>query len=264
MFGNIFLKTLHDQRRAIVGWSVGILLLVSIMGAVWPSVRDMPDLEEFLESYPEAFRELFNLEDFATGTGYMNAELFSLMLPVLFIIFAIGRGARLIAGEEEDGTLEVLLVTPVSPTRLVLHKAAALAVAVVTLGVALLASTLLWSAIVGMGIGVGDALTGALSMVLLGIEFGWLALAVGAISGRRATAIGVAGAIAVAAYVLYAVGQLIDAVEPWQPLSPFYQALNGGPLGAGLPATYGWLILGAVVVLATALPTFDRRDIAVR
>jgi Ca2+-transporting ATPase len=35
----------------------------------------------------------------------------------------------------------------------------------------------------------------------------------------------------VAAYIPYAVG-LPVSVEPWQPLSPFHQALTGGPLGA--------------------------------
>ena len=38
-----------------------------------------------------------------SGLGFLNAELFSLMLPVLFLIYAIARGARLVAGEEEAG-----------------------------------------------------------------------------------------------------------------------------------------------------------------
>ncbi len=54
----------------------------------------------------------------------------------------------------------------------------------------------------------------------------------------------------------------VSAVEPWQPLSPFHQALTGGPLGAGLPAAYTWMAVAAVLFLAAALPVFDRRDIA--
>jgi ABC-2 type transport system permease protein len=121
MFRNVFLKTLRDQRRSLVGWSIGVVILVLLEAALWPSVRDMPDLQQFLASYPEAMRKLFNLEEFGTGTGFMNAELFSALLPVLFIIFAVGRGARILAGEEEAGTLDVLLVTPVSAVRLVLQ-----------------------------------------------------------------------------------------------------------------------------------------------
>ena len=58
MFRSVFRKTLYDQRRAFLGWSVGVALLVGLMAAIWPSVRDMPNLDEFVANYPEAMREL--------------------------------------------------------------------------------------------------------------------------------------------------------------------------------------------------------------
>jgi ABC-2 type transport system permease protein len=115
-----------------------------------------------------------------------------------------------------------------------------------------------------MGVGAADLAGAVLAMVLLGVEFGWLALAIGAATGRRGVAIGLAAAAAVASYLLYAAGKLVGTVEPWLPVSPFHQALDGGPLGAGLPAAYGWLILVPAVLLAAALPMFGRRDIRVR
>jgi len=261
MLHSVYSKALRDQRRVLLGWGIGIALLVSVMAAIWPSFRDMPDVEQFLANYPEEMRELFNIEAMTTGTGYFNAELFSVLLPILFIIYGIGRGARAVAGEEEAGTLDVLLVSRVSPARLVWQQAAATATGVVVLGAVLFLSTLTMSAAFGMDVGVGDAATGTLAMVLLGVEFGWLALAVGAATGRRAWAVAVPAILAVGAYVLYLVGQLVDAVEPWTPLSPFHQAIEGGPLGAGLPVAYVWLVLPALVALIPAGVWFDRRDI---
>ena len=113
-------------------------------------------------------------------------------------------------------------------------------------------------------IGGGDAVSGSVAVGLLGIEFGWLALAVGAATGRRVLAISVAAALAVASYVLFVAGALVDAIEPWRPLSPFDQAVADGPLGAGLPASFVWVALTAVAVVSVALPVFDRRDIAIR
>jgi ABC-2 type transport system permease protein len=262
MFRNVFLKSLRDQRRALFGWGVGVLLLVVLEAALWPSVRGMPDLQQFLAGYPEAMRQLFNLEDFGTGTGFMNAELFSALLPVLFIVFAVGRGARMLAGEEEAGTLDVVLVTPVSTVRLLLQLAAALAVAVATLGAVVYLSLSVSSPLFGLGIGAAHLAGASLAMVLLGVEFGWLALAVGAVTGRRGLAIGVASAAAVGAYVLYVAGEFVGAIEPWQSLSPFHQALTGGPLGAGLRAEYVWMAAAAATFMTIALPVFDRRDIA--
>jgi ABC-2 type transport system permease protein len=197
-----------------------------------------------------------------SGSGFLNVELYSMLLPVLFIAFGIGRGARSLAGEEEGGTLDVLLVTPLSRARLVAAQAVTLAAAVSALGAVLFAVTVAASSAAGMGIGVVGAATGALAMVLMGVEFGWLALAAGAVTGRRSWATGLASSAALAGYLLYLLGELVDAVRPWRPASPFTQALDGGPLGAGLPLDYLWLVLPAAVVVLAAAPVFDRRDIA--
>jgi ABC-2 type transport system permease protein len=261
MLNNVYLKSLRDQRWALLGWGVGITLLVVVESAMWPSLRDMPNIDQFLQSYPKALREMFDLNSMTTGLGFMNAELFTMVMPLLFIIFGIGRGARMIAGEEESGTLEVLLLTPVSPTSLVLHKAAALATSLFTLGAVLLLVMTVCSWVFDMGIALGDVVPGSLAMVLLGVEFGWLSLALGAATGRRAAAIGLTTVAAVSAYVLYVAGMLVEEVAGWQVLSPVQQALGAGPLGAGLPRDWVWMALSALVCLAAGITVYNRRDV---
>jgi beta-exotoxin I transport system permease protein len=262
MFRTVFLKSLYDARRGLIGWSIAIGLLVLLESALWPSVRDMPNLSELYQSFPEELRKFFDLEAMNTGAGFLNAELFTLMLPGLFLVYGIAHGARALAGEEERGTLELLLVTPVSGARVVADKALALALSITVLGVALFAATLLGSLAFGLGITVPDAACGALAMTLLGTEYGVLALAVGALTGRRAAAIGIASAAATAAYVVYAAGLILPRFESWQPYSPIHQAFNGGPLGAGLQLSYLWLLAGSAFLVAIALPALDGRDIA--
>jgi ABC-2 type transport system permease protein len=257
------MKTLRDQYRGLIGWGIGVVALVVLMVLLWPSVRDMPGIEQLLENYPEAMRELFNVEAITTGAGFLNAELFSIILPAMFIVFAIGRGARLVAGEEQAGTLEVLLATPLPRVRVLLEKAAALAVSIAALGAVLLAATAGSASLVGMDIPTGDLALASLSMVLLGLEHGFLALAVGAATGRRGLSIGVAGAVAVTGYVVFVMGALVEAMEPWRSASPFQHALEGGPIGGGLGAGFGWMGLAALVLLVAGLPVFHRRDVPV-
>lgn len=261
MLRTVYAKGVRDQRWALLGWGLGIVLLVVIEAAVWPSIRDMPNFDELMKNYPEAMRKLFNVQEMTTGTGFMNVELFTLILPMVFIFYGVSRGARTVAGEEERGYLEAVLVTPVPGRSVLLQKAAAVATGVLGLGAVLLAVLLSCSAVFGMGIGLGDALVGCLAMVGLGLEFGWLSLAVGAATGRRAVALGISGAAALAAYILYALGQIVDSVSAYQPLSPFQQALHGGPLGASAPPTLLWVALGAVLAVLAAVPLFDRRDL---
>jgi ABC-2 type transport system permease protein len=263
MFGSVFAKSLYDQRRGFLGWSIGLVLTMATMMAVWPTMRDMPDLDQFLANYPEALKELFNVEGITTGAGFLNAELFSMILPILFLIFGISRGAKLLAGDEEAGTLEVVLATPVPRLRLVLEQAAALVLTVVGLGVVLFVVTAGLAPLVDMDIPVSEVAGACTAMVVLGILNGLLALGIGAVTGRRALALGVAASTAVATYLLYIVGQLVDAVEPWKAASPFYHALEHGPIGGGWPPAYGILALIGVGLLGTALPRFHHRDIGV-
>ncbi|WP_238351236.1 ABC transporter permease [Kribbella shirazensis] len=228
------MKSLYDARRGLIGWSIAIAVLVLLACALWPTVRDNPDL----------------------------AELYALLLPAPFLVFGIGYGARAIAGEEERGTLELLLVTPVSGARVVLDKAFALASSIAVLGLALFASTVLGSGIFGLGISPADAAGGALGTTLLGVEYGVLALAAGAVTGRRPTAIAIAAVAAVAAYVVYAAGLFLPRFESWQPYSPIHQAFHNGPLGTGLQLSHLWLLAGTVVLVALALPALDGRDIS--
>lgn len=262
MTAPVLARTMSEQRRGLRWWSIGIAALVGAMAALWPSVRGMPGLTDALDQYPEGLQELFDMEAITTGAGYLNAELFSIMLPAMFVVFGISRGARLVAGEEQDRTLELLLVTPQPRRALLLSKAAGLVLATAALGSVLFVVTAAASVGLGMDIALGQLAAAALSMTLLGAEHGLVALGVGAATGRRSLAITAAGTLAVAGYVLFVLARLVDALGPWGVLSPFEQAIASGPIGGGLPAVWLWMPLLGSCVLAAAIPLFDRRDIS--
>lgn len=261
MRSSIFAKDLRDQVRGLVGWSIGVVLTVGIMGAFWPSMRDMAHIEPFIEAYPEQMRELFNIDAMTSGSGFLNVELFSIMLPIIFLVFGIARGARLVAGEEEAGTLEVLASISVPRLRILAEKAAVLIVSIAALGLVVLASTVATSQMFEMGVPLGEAAAATGSMVAMGVEFGLVALAIGAFGAGRAAAIGTASALAVASYLLYIAGVFVEAAETWRIISPFQQALEGGPLGGGWRASFLWMPAVGLAVLSAVVRRFDRRDL---
>lgn len=262
MFSTVFTKTLHDLRKGLIGWGIGIALTIALEASVWPSFSDI-DYQSLLDQYPEALKEAFNITDMGTGAGFLNAELFSLVLPAIFIIYAVGRGARLVAGEEEDGTLEALAALPVPRNRILAEKAGALVAAIGVLSAVLFAAVWVSSVAVGMGIPVLHILNATIAMFLLGVEFGLVSLALSAGTGRRALTIGIASGLAGASYLLYLMGQIVKGFEPYLVLSPFYQAISRGPIGGELPLIVLAMPAAGLVVLAAGMPIFDRRDLAV-
>lgn len=262
MTGTVFAKGMRDLRRGLLGWGIGFAVLVMLMSALWPSIRDMPDLDEFLANYPEAMRSLFDIESIATGAGYLNAELFTIIVPAMFLIFCISRGARLLAGDEETGRLEVVLATPIPRWHILLGKTAALTVSAAILAGVLFFATSLTSAIFDMDVTPGNLASACAIMLMLSLAYGLLAMAVGATTGKRGLALGVAGVLAVGGYVLYVAGKLVDAIEPWSVVSPFTQALDDGPLGGRVTLGLVWVFLCTVGLLAVSVALFERRDLA--
>ncbi|MGH2664010.1 MAG: hypothetical protein ACRDH8_14670 [Actinomycetota bacterium] len=49
MLRNVFLKTLRDRARSLLGWSVGVVMFTAAVVSTWPSVRDSAaDLRELV------------------------------------------------------------------------------------------------------------------------------------------------------------------------------------------------------------------------
>lgn len=266
MLPNVFLKALRDMRRALVWWSVGLIGMTALMIAVYPTVRDNPDLNRMVKDYPEALKAFiaFGGElDYVSGAGYLGSELFSFMVPLLLTIAAIGAGARAIAGEEERGTLDLLLANPISRRRVVMEKTAALATETAALALVLWLSLLIGVEAVGMDVSAAHLAEATVSAALLALAFGAIALLVGALSGHRGAAIGLAAAGAVAAYLVNSLGSLVDFLEPVRSASPYYHYAASDPLRHGLALHHivFLLVLTPVAVVLAAL-IFERRDLA--
>lgn len=256
-------KTLGDRRRSLVGWSVGVVAATLMIMALWPTMRDLSDLERLVESYPAEFRELFGVDAMTTPAGFFSAEYMSLLGPLLFLVFAIALGARLPAAEEERGSLEVVLATPVPRVRLLAGQALALVAAVTALGVVQLGAMVTGTVLFDASIPAGRMVAGTLALVLLGIELGLFALLVGAGTGRRALGLAVASSVAALLYLAYVAAQFVEVLQPWRALTPFEQAVGSQPLlaGLGVGAAAALAVPGVLAVLA-ALPLFARRDLA--
>jgi ABC-2 type transport system permease protein len=261
---SVWTKTLRDHWRAILGWGAGLVAITVLELAAWPAVRDQAgQLTELVKSYPAAFTAMFSIEEFATGTGFIEAELFSLMVPLVMIVLGIMLGAGATAAEEELGTADLLLATPVSRRRVVLDKALAMLVSLAGVGALLFLVLSAGTAALGMGVPVGGLAAASIGAVLLGASFGAVALAVGCATGRRAAGAAVAAALALGSFLLHTLAQLVEALEPWQKLSLFSQYVANHPLRNGLDAGAIAVMAGVcAVMLVAAVRSFGRRDLA--
>ena len=265
MLHDVLLKTFYDQRRALVAWVVSLLLLVGMYVAIWPSIKGQPSVSDFLENMPEAFRSLFATSgaDMSTPVGYVQIELMSFLGPLLLIMYAVMAGAAAVAGEEDGHTLDVLLANPVSRTRLVLEKAAAMVLGTLGLAAVLGIGLVVEGRWADMQLPVGNVAAAMLHMALLALVFGALALAIGAAIGHATAARAVPAVLAVVTYVVNGLGPQVSWLKPFQKFSPFYQYIGHDPLRNGISLAGLAVAVGTIAVLAAvAVVGFRRRDVA--
>jgi ABC-2 type transport system permease protein len=257
-------ETVWERRRSLLWWSLGLLGVIGLNVAFYPSVRADEALSDYAKDLPESVRALFagGELDLASPVGYLNSQIFALTAPLLLTIFSVGAGAGAVAGEEERGTLDLLLAHPVRRRDYVVQQCLALLLLVGALVVVVLATVAIGSRIVDLEIGFGRITSASVSVGLLAAFFGAAALAMGAFRPGRTQAIAVGAAIAAGSWIFDGLAQSVDALDALRPLLPYYQAFGHSPLREGAQWS-GWaILLGATLVLgAVAAAALERRDL---
>lgn len=259
-------RSLRDRRRSLTSWALGIGAYVALIVAFWPSIRGSSEISKAIENYPSAMKEFFGgaaAFDYTRPGGFLNTQLFSLMLPLFIGGFAIAYGASVLGGEQESGRVDLVLALPLKRSRIVIEKSSALAAGVVLLTLLSAVVILIVGALVDLDIGVAYVAAACVGSGLVALLYGLLAVAVGAATGSRALAVGVGSAAFVAGYLIQALSGLVDALKPVRALSPLYHANGSVPINTGFPVWHHLLLAIACAALAVvALPLFNHRDVS--
>jgi ABC-2 type transport system permease protein len=255
-------RGLHALRRSGFWWAVGIVVLAAVSVAFWPSLEGTDSLNDLMDS-SENLMQAFGAQDMSTAAGYLDAQMYALMLPLLLSGLAIAATSAITAGDEDAGRLELLHALPVRRetvwlTRLV--SALAILVIVCTLTAAVVAASIGPFSL--DGIGVGRVVAATFACGALAAFHGAVAYAVAGLGGSRGLAAGVAVAVLVTGYVASYLLPLSDALDGFRRASPWYWAIGTQPMSEGISGP--WLLplllsFAALVVVGTA--AVGRRDI---
>lgn len=255
------LLSLQTRSAAIWGLLFGIFGVMMV--SIFPAMADGPALEELADSYPKGFLEAAGVEDITimgTIEGFLETQIFGLIVPLVLPFFAILAAARAIAGAEETGTLDVLMGNPLPRWQLVVAYFVTTAVSLA--GVLAIFGLFLWGSaqFIDAELTLGATAGGVFGVWPLCVFFGGLAMLCSAIFHRRILAIGVSGAVLFGMYVLDVLGGLVEELEGVRNLSAIYH--YGSPMIDGIDWTsFAGLTAAALIFVILAIVAFRRRDI---
>jgi ABC-2 type transport system permease protein len=256
-------RTLRSHRRGIFGWTLGILALVIIQLAVYPTIRSSAtDWSSLTDQFPDAFKKMFRMEDYASERGYLSTELLSFTLPFIVIGLGCTWGARLVTEEEELATADIMLSLPISRTTYITSRFIAAATVMVFALTVFTVALLIGTRWLGMSIPVHQYVSAAFSLLCIGLLMMTLAAALGAWIGKRSGALGISMATAIALFVLYSLGPLVDFLDKLIPYNPMQWTIGSAPLFDGTSLGYTVAIVAVIApCVAATYVLFDRRDI---
>ncbi|MCS7179202.1 MAG: ABC transporter permease subunit [Anaerolineae bacterium] len=263
MLSSVFWKTLYDQRKAILGWGLGLGTLAYFTLLLYPSVQKASVLyDQMLRAFPpEALAFLGNIRSFATIDGYMTGSLLS-YLPLVLAIYAIGAAVGLITGEIENGTMDILLAHPLPRWRVVLEKYAALVAALAAICLIFGLSMAAGGLTIGSDVPPGRWLLAGFHLLPLTLLYGSVAFALACAIRGRTAAIATATTLVVGGYILNGLVPLSEHLRPLEKWTVYYWYITGRPLGSGIiPEHVAILLGGSLLCLLAALIAFGRRDI---
>ena len=259
---------LKQRKQSIIWWTIITIAVVGLILAIFPSIRDQANqFNKLINQLPEGLRQLktggTSSVNVADPVSFLNSQLYYITLPILQIILAINLGGSLLARDEQEHTLELLLARPVSRAKVLLGKAVAgLTVMIITMLGATL-TVLALAPAVKLNIGFWPLVLTNVFTMLFSLSFGVIAFGLSAsnVSARRvASAFGVI--LGFGGYLITSLSALTHYLINPAKLAPYHyfdpSALLHGQVNTGLAI---YLIGSFGLSFLLAYFGFRRRDI---
>jgi ABC-2 type transport system permease protein len=259
---SIFLKTLRDYRVAILGWGIGMgLVVISPMASVSALVTT-PQARQQLVGLAASFA--WNADPIKVDTigGYATFKIGFFVF--LIAIWPLLVGSRMLRGEEERGSMDVLLSLPRPRVNVAVEKLAAMWTALFAMGVLIGLLAFAGGSKFGADFGIGGGLLYGLNLALICAVFGGLALLISQFTQERGPAAGTTAGLLVFFIVLDMVHRVVPNSEWISRLSPIYYYNLSKPLIPSVGTNLGGMAVElalAALLSGAAIWLFVRRDV---
>lgn len=259
LLGSVFTKTLRDwllwTTVAVVAlWAIGglYIFMMSSTGSAYVTM---------MEDFPEALRNVYGMND-STPEGMAMSGIFFIMAPLVLLTYAIGLGSSAAVGEEEAGSLPMLLTSRLRRRSVLLSKSAVVAIGVVVIVVLNWLGLLAMASLANLDLSNQNVAGSSIQLLGMVLLFGALSLGISAWRGSSGLGVGVAAGLAVLSYFVSTLLPVVEELADVAKLTPWYLFSGAEPLTSGVDVVLLAIALAiAAVMFAFGLFTLDRRDL---
>ncbi len=264
---NMYLHEVKSYWKSLLIWSISMILLVYIGSVEFGSFETSgQDVSALMDQLPQSIKAIFGMStlDISTANGYYGV-IFNYLL-LMAAIHAVLLGANILAKEEQEKTIEFLLVKPVSRSRVIVAKMAAGVTLILVFNLVSFLSGLYFVSQFESG-NFGMQLMGTvhIAMFLLQLIFFSIGLGVAAVNTQSRSGANIATSVMLATYFLGLLISMTDKINFLKYLTPFQYFEVGALFESGMIETK-YVILSIVVIIVCIVGAFvgyQRRDMKV-
>jgi ABC-2 type transport system permease protein len=268
--GSVFGKAVRDSRRVTI--IVGVLLALGIIGisktivTEFATAQSRQEMGDLIRSLPPILQGLAGrVVNVETLGGYLSYK-YGTFFPIVLSIWSILALSGTLASEARRGSLEFVAAAPITRRRIALEKLfghiSVIAIASILVFLSLLVAGS-FASLPGDAIPLASAAGYALWLGLLALAAGSVAFAIAPFFGRGA-AVGIAGSIMFAGFILNGYQAAIPQLAPLANLTWFGWTANHIPLAGAFDwASLIPVLIVVVVLFVVGVEAFVRRDLGV-
>lgn len=261
----IIKNNISQRKWSIFWWAIGISAFIVLELSVYSTVKSQAaELNQALDRLPDSIKSFFGAStDLFSPVGYLSSRLFYLLLPLMLTVLSIGLGSSLLAREESEGTIELLMSRSVSRYQILVSKFVGMITITGIVGTISTLVVLLCVKIFGVSVPLSYVAFCSLFALILSLLIGALAFFVTAIKSKsRGMAIAFASFVGLGGYIIGSLEKDVSWLHWPAKIFP-YHYYNPTHILEGnydfLPMV--WFSLVIIAIFALSLTIFRKRDL---
>ncbi|MBK8989207.1 MAG: ABC transporter permease subunit [Chloroflexi bacterium] len=258
-------QELYFRRNAMIGWGLALCFFPVVYVGLYPSFAEqMVNFQAMMDLaiYQAMGISMGSFEDYMASTV-------TNLVPVIISIYAVVSGTGTLAGEEDDGRLEMIITSPLPRWQIIATKAIAtgfaLLVILSTVGLAAALTLANISSQITTEVLPMNVFASLLAAWPLTMGFAMISLFLGAFTPNRRAASAIATAVVLISYLGNNLTGMIESLEnlKWIFLFHYFDASANALLNGQVGSNVVALLLFSLAAFGLAAFFFQRRDITV-
>ena len=263
LFLHLTIRSIQNQLWLFFAWVASLVILAISVLALWKPLNNSGALNNLTVGIPEEVAKPMGLVDMSSPGGYLNGNLFAVILPLLISFVGISTISAQFSEAERLGRFELAFSLPIDRKTIALSRLLGILSLLFACSMSVYVTIVVGVLTLDMDVSIGNLTSACLGLFLLGVLHASLGYFAYGVRGEKGAVLGASYMLLIVGYFLYSIVPVVPKFGDVNFSSPWYWALGEDAILTGINlAGVGALILLSFTLIGVGSWALTRRDIS--